>query len=105
MIEPLVTISEAAADLRISERTLRRIIRAGKSALRIVQVSPGRIALKRTDIERYKGQQVREPVACGPAGRPKPKGGKRTARGSNVISFTELMARQSAARATRDDRV
>lgn len=103
MTEPLLTITEAAADLRVSVRTLRRILKTGNSALRIVQVSPGRIALKQTDLERYKSQQVREPGRCLP--KPKPRS-SRPHRTGNVISFTELMAKQAAAgRGSRDDRV
>lgn len=52
MGEPLVlTIDEAAASLRVSRRTLYRLIAAGR--IRVIHPSPGRTLVERRELEAY----------------------------------------------------
>lgn len=47
----LLTIPEAAAVLRIHERTLRRLIAAGR--IRVVHPTPGRTCVTRRELDAY----------------------------------------------------
>jgi excisionase family DNA binding protein len=48
--EPYLTIPEAIAVLRISRATFYRLVRAG--TLKTVHISPGRVLVARTEIDR-----------------------------------------------------
>lgn len=48
---PLLTVPEAAAVLRIHERTLRRLVAAGR--VRVVHPTPGRTCVTRRELDAY----------------------------------------------------
>ena len=47
----LLTLDEAAAELRLSRRSVERLVRSGR--IRIVRPSPGRVAVERREMDAY----------------------------------------------------
>lgn len=48
---PFLTLGEVQEKLRISRRSVYRLIRAGR--LRVVHPTPGRTVIERTDVDAY----------------------------------------------------
>ena len=53
--EALLTVADAAARLSVSQRTLRSLVALGR--LRVIRVSPGRIAIDPADLRDYVARQ------------------------------------------------
>ena len=83
----LLTENEAAARLRIGERTLRGIRQRGE--IRYILIGARKIFYRPEDCEEYLAARVRVEDACHTE--PKPKQRARGSRG-NVLSFPDYMA-------------
>lgn len=47
----LLTLAEVAAELRVSRRTVERLIGAGR--IRVLHPSPGRVVVERREVDAY----------------------------------------------------
>lgn len=54
---PLLTTAEVAARLRVSRRTVERLIAAGR--LRVLRTSPGRVVIEERELDAYLAAQRR----------------------------------------------
>jgi excisionase family DNA binding protein len=50
-VSAFLTLDEAAAELRVSRRSVERLVRSGR--IRVVRPSPGRVAVERREMDAY----------------------------------------------------
>ena len=58
-VDPFLSLDEAAGTLGVSKMTVRRIV--GRDELRLTRVTPRRVAIRKSELERYIAE--REAVA------------------------------------------
>lgn len=89
--EPILLPDEAAAELRISERTLRRLKK--KRLIRYVRISERKWGLRPSDIAAYLAARVEQEAGVGAT---KPKGRmKRANTDGNVVYFSQRAEKQT----------
>lgn len=100
LTEEYVTVSEAAALLRVSPSTIRRWIRDGD--LPAYRIGPRRVALRRTDLGRVITPAVREENGWGETVPERPFGRRlrpeEQRRGLEALERAERLGRQIVAR-------